>query len=322
MNRQQRRRAAALGPRFHAGIRPSEDIELVWSLAARAAAESKGERDPRFEQVFRAITGANRVVLTKRITALAEDLRISDLGVTINSFEKGRPFPGRTWLEWDGAVEGREEPLPHQVRYDRLGMLVEADDTGQRGRMVSVIRVAPGEGEDSGTVDMSPIAVTFDLRDAYERPESILEPASVGEIQSRLAAVQDPTPAELEGSALVTAVLSRRFGVIDNPYTAAFLHRHLGSGARRWHENHPDMLQTAIEEVMVEAVLTLCAFMVLRTVGIKATEVARGARRRAVIHGIGTVLLGYGILDVAAQNRPQFKWDGSLQSPSSEEAAQ
>ena len=266
--------------------------------------------------------GANRFVLTKRVTALAEDLRITDLGVTINSFDKGRPFPGRTWLEWDGVVEGREEPLPHQVRYDRLGMLVEADDTGQRGRMVSMIRVAPGEGEDSGAVDMSPIAVTFDLRDAYERPESIVEPASVGETRRLLAAVQDPTPAELEGSALVTAAMSRRFGVIDNPYTAAFMHRHLGLGARRWHENHPDMLRTAIEEVMVEAMLTLCAFMVLRTVGIEATEVARGLKRRAVTHGIDRILLGYGIFDVAAQNCPQFKWDGSLQGPSSEEAAQ
>ena len=312
MNRQQRRRAAALGPRVQPGVRPSEDTELVWSLAARAAAEDKGDRDAPFNRLFRAIAGANRFVLTKRVTALAEDIRISDLGVTIKSFEKGRPFPGRTWLEWDAAVEGREEPLPHEVRYDRLGVLVEADDTGQRGRMVVLIRVAPGE-EGGGRADMLPVAMTFDLRDAYERPESIVEPASLAQMQRLLAAVQEPTMAELEGSALVVAALSRRFGMIDNPYYAAYLHRQIGSGARRWHEIHPDLLATAIEEAMVEALLALCAFMVLRTVGIETTEVLPGTRRRASTHGIDTSLLGYGILDVAAQDRPRSGRNGSLQ---------
>jgi len=315
MNRQQRRRAAALGPRDHQGGCPSEDIELVWTLAARAAAEGKGNRDAPFNQLFRAIMVANRFVLTKPVTALAEDLRISDLAVTINSFEKGRPFPGRTWLEWDGAVEGRDPPLPQQVGYDRLGVLVEADETGQRGRMVVLIRVAPGFGEASGTADMLPLAVTFDLRDAYERPETITEPASIGEVKRTLAAVQDPTMSELEGSALVAAALSRRFGMIENPYSADYLHRHLGSGARRWHEVHPDLLAIAVEEALVEAIMTLCAFIVLRTTGVVLTEVARGAKRRASSHGIDTSLLGYGILDIAAQNSPRSGWIGSLQVP-------
>lgn len=288
---------------------------MVWTLAARAAAEGKGNRDAPFNQLFRAIMVANRFVLTKPVTALAEDLRISDLAVTINSFEEGRPFPGSTWLEWDGAVEGRDPPLPHQVGYDRLGVLVEADDTGQRGRMVVLIRVAPGFGEASGTADMLPLAVTFDLRDAYERPETITEPASIGEVKRALAAVQDPTMSELEGSALVAAALSRRFGMIENPYSADYLHQHLGSGARRWHEVHPDLLAIAIEEVLVEAILTLCAFIVLRTAGVVLTEVERGAKRRASSHGIDTSLLGYGILDIAAPNSPQSGWSGSLQVP-------
>ena len=294
-------------------MRPAEDIELVWSLGARALAEAKGERGVQFSQVLRAILGANCFVLTKRLTALAADLRISDLAVTINSFEKGRPFPGRTWLEWDGAVEGRCEPLPHQVRYDRLGVLVEADDTGERGRMIVLIRVTAGEGEASGMVNMLPLAVTFDLQDAYERPESIAEPASLEETRRILAATQDPTVAELEGSALVTATLSRRFGVIENPYLAAYMHRHLGPGARRWHKVRPDRMAMSIEEVMVEAVLTLCAFVVLRTVDIKTTVVSCGTKRRAVTRPIDTSLLGYGILDVAAQNRPQSGRNGFAQ---------
>jgi len=298
------------------GVRPSDDIELVWSLAARASSEGKGDRDAPFTRAFHAIIGAKRFVLTKQVTALAEDLRISDLGVTINSFEKGRPFPGRTWLEWDGAVEGRGEPLPHEVRYDRLGVLIEADDTGQRGHMVVMTRVAPGDGVYSGTADMLPLAVTFDLREAYERPESLTKPETLDEARRRLAAVQDPTLAELEGSPLVTAVLGRRFGTIENPYSAAYMHRHLGSGLRRWHQLHPDLLETATGEVMVEAIMTLCAFTVLRSVGIEATEVRHGARRRSATHGIDTSLLGYGILDVATHNRPRSGWDGSLRSAS------
>jgi len=49
-------------------------------------------------------------------------------------------------------------------------VLIEADDTGQRGHMAAMIRVAPGEGVYSGTADMLPLALTFDLRDAYEDP--------------------------------------------------------------------------------------------------------------------------------------------------------
>jgi len=82
---------------------------------------------------------------------------------------------------------------------------------------------------------------------------------------------------------------------------------------RRWHEINPDLLATAIEEVMVEAIMTLCAFMVLRTVGIETTEVLPGTRRRASLHGIDTSLLGYGILDVAAPDRPRSGRNSSLQ---------
>lgn len=316
MNRQQRRHVAALGPRVQAGVHASEDIDLVWSLAARAASEGKGERDAPFTRAFHAIIGAKRFVLAKPVTTLAENLRMSDLGVTINSFEKGRPFPGRTWIEWDGAVEGRGQPLPHEVRYDRLGVLVEADDTGQRGHMVAMIRVAADAGPHSGTADMLPVGVTFDLRDAYEPLASLTRPGSIGEVRRRLAAAQDPTMAEREGSPLVMAALSRRFGTIENPYSAAYLHRHLGGGTRRWHERHPDLLATAAEEAMVEVIMTLCAFTVLRTVGIELTEVRRGARRRSATHGVDTSLLGYGILTVATQNRPLCGWDGSLRSAS------
>ena len=316
MNPQHRRRVAAFGPRIQPGVCPSDDIELVWSLAARAASEGKRDRDAPFTRALHAIIGTKRFVLTKQVTALAEDLRISDLGVTINSFEKGRPFPGCTWLEWDGAVEGRGEPLPHEVRYDRLGVLIEADDTGQRGHMVAMIRVAPGEGVYSGTADMLPLALTFDLRDAYEQPESLTKPATLDKARRRLAAVQDPTLAEMEASPQVAAALSCQLGTIENPYSAAYMDRHLGSGLRRWHQLHPDLMATATGEVMVEAIMTLCAFMVLRTVGIEATEVRRGAGRRLAIHGIDTSLLGFGMLNVATHNRPRSGWGGSLQSAS------
>ncbi len=48
VNWQHRRRVAALGPRIQPGVCPSDDIELVWSLAARAVFEGKGDRDAPF----------------------------------------------------------------------------------------------------------------------------------------------------------------------------------------------------------------------------------------------------------------------------------
>lgn len=298
MNRQQRRRSEALRPRIQAGVLPSEDIDLAWSLANRAMLEEKAGGGGPFLPAWQLIMGANRFALSSRVTALAEDLRISDLSVTVRSLDKGAPLPGRTWLEWDAKVEGRWDPLPGQVPIDRVGVLIEADETGQRGTMHCFARPAPTRAREVGLPDISPVAITFDLREDYERPASLIEPASVEDVRAMHARVSDPTMAEVEGSAVITAALSRRFGAIESPLVSDTVQRRLGLGDRRWSEVHQDLFITAVNEAMQEVLLAVSAFILSRTLGIGVTDVRRGAGRRMATHGIDTVPLGYGIWDV------------------------
>jgi len=302
MNRHERRRAAALGSRVRRETAPPEDVGLFWSVMRRAMAEDKsGQRGP-YHQVFRTIVKARRLVLTKRVTALAEDLRISDLGVTIHSFETGVPYPGNSWMEWDAAVEGRDPALPHQTPYERVGVLIEADDTGHRGQIAVLAKTAPMEG--CGAVaTMAPVVTTFDLREDFERPPSIMAPASADQIRRALATRQDPTTAELELSVVAAAAMERRFGTIENPYLAAALQESLEVGEDRWHEADPDLLQRTSDEVTHDATLALCAFIVTRTVAVETTEVLPGARRRVPTFGFDRTPWGYRIIDLPAPGR-------------------
>jgi len=302
MNRHERRRAAALGSRVREEAAPPEDMGLFWSLMRRAMAEDEsGQRGP-YHQVFRTIMRARRLVLTKRVTALAEDLRISDLGVTIHSFEAGVPPPGTTWMEWDAAVEGRNPALPHQVPYERVGVLIEADDTGHRGQVAVLAKTAPTEGRRAdGT--MAPVVMTFDLREDFERPASIMAPPSADQMRRALAARQDPTTAELELSVVAAAAMERRFGIIENPYLAATLQESLDVGEGRWHEAYPDLLHTAADEMTYDATLALCAFIVTRTVAVETIKVLPGARRQVPTFGFDRTPLGYRIIDLPATGR-------------------
>jgi len=299
MNRHQRRKAEAMRPRKEADGVPSEDLELFWSLVAPAKEDQQTQGGGPFYSALRAVMGANRFVLTKTLMNLAEDLRISDLAVTIKSFDKGLPFPGRTWLEWDAGIEGRLPPDVHQAPVDRVGVLIDADDTGQRGVINLMSRFAEGGGAASSGATISPIAITFDLRDDYERPQSLIEPASVPEIRRVRAAVLDPTPAEMDGSPIVWAALARHFGVIESPYLAPLLAR-LGSDGQPWHQARPEMFQAVVTEAMDDVGLALCAFIVLRTVDIEVTQVLRGAKRKTQTFGFDTTPLSYSIFGVAA----------------------
>ena len=302
MNRHERRRAAALGSGVRQEAAPPEDIGLYWSVMRRAMAEDEsGQRGP-YHQVHRAIIRARRLVLTRRVTALAEDLRISDLGVTIHSFEMGVPHPGTTWMEWDAAVEGRNPPLPHQTPYERVGVLIEADDTGQRGQIAVLAKTLPVEGSGADAI-MAPVVMTFDLREDFEPPASIMARPSADQIRRALAARPDPTTAELELSPVEAAAMERWFGIVENPYLAADLQEALGTGDGPWHEAHPDLLDTTAEEVTHDATLALCAFIVTRTVAVETIEVLPGARRRVPTFGFDRTPLGYRIIDLPATGR-------------------
>ncbi len=302
MNRHERRRAAALDSRVRREAAAPENLGLFWSVMQRARAEDESGQRGSYHQVYRAIMGAKRFVLTKRVTALAEDLRISDLGVTIHSFETGMPYPGNTWMEWDAAVEGRNPALPHQTPYERVGVLIKADDTGHRGQIAVLAKTAPMEGR-SAVATMAPVVTTFDLREDFERPPSIIAPASADQIRRALATKQDPTTAELELSVVAAAAMERRFGVIENPYLAATLQESLEVGEGRWHEAYPHLLQTAADEMTHDATLALCAFIVIRTVAVETIEVLPGARRRVPTFGFATTPWGYRIIDLPAAGR-------------------
>ena len=302
MNRHERRRAAALGFWVRREAAPPEDMGLYWSVMRRAmAGDESGQRGP-YHQVHRAIMRARRLVLTGRVTALAEDLRISDLGVTIHSFEMGVPHPGTTWTEWDAAVEGRNPPLPHQIPHERVGVLIEADDTGHRGQIAVLAKTAPVGGRRAG-VTMAPVVTTFDLREDFERPASIMAAPSTDQIRRALAARQDPTTAEQELSAVEAAAMERRFGIVETPYLAATLQDVLEPGDGPWHEVYPDLLDTAAEEMTHDATLALCAFIVTRTVAVETFEVLPGARRRVPTFGFDRTPLGYRIIDLPATGR-------------------
>lgn len=299
MNRHQRRKAEAMRPRNEAGGVPSEDLELFWSLVAPAKEDERMQGGGPYYSALRAAMGANRFVLTKEIMDLAEDLRISDLSVTINSLDKALPFPGRSWFEWNAGIAGRLPPSAEQASVDRVGVLIDADETGHRGTINVLSRFAQGDRRVAGLADISPVAITFDLREAYERPQSLVEPASASETRRYRAAVQNPTPAEMEGSSVVSAALGRRFGVIESPYLAPFMGT-LGADGQPWHEVRPDLFQVAINEAMSEVALAMCAFIVMRTVGIERTQVLRGTKRKTRTFGFDTTPLSYGIFNVAA----------------------
>lgn len=305
MNRHERRRTAALHPPVRQSRAPAEDIDLVWSVGVQAMNEDKAGERGLFYQVFQDIKRANCFVLTKRVTAMAEDLRISDLGVTINSFEMGVPFPGLTWMEWDAAVEGRDPPLPHQTPYERVGVLIEADNTGHRGKMAVLAKTAPTDGQSRGAATMVPLAMTFDLREDFELPEFIFERPSLDQARRAQAALQDPTPSQMETSAVAAAAMERRFGTIENPYLAAFLNENTEAGEGSWLEDCPDLLAVA-GEMAQDGTLALCAFMVARTVAIEESEILAGTRRRVPTLGIDTTPLGYTIIDLAASARSRM----------------
>lgn len=279
--------------------RAVEDIELAWGVLRLAKAEADaGERGP-YHRIMRDIFCARRLVLGPRITALAEEIRTTDLGVTVTSYAKAGPLPGLSWWEWDARIPGRLPPAEGDPEIDRVGVLVEADGSGRRGTMHVAFRVpAPPVGP-APFVDLFPLACTFDWREDFEPPLSLLARATVEDVRRLRARAAAPTPAELEGSAVLAAAHSRRYGIIENPYFADGLQELLGTSEIPWHEEHPERLAALADEVMLEASLMTCLCICLHTVGLAGTEVRSTPRRKGQRPREHDVLLGYGILDAA-----------------------
>lgn len=278
----------------------SESLLLLSGLEVQAMQERQAGKADVLGPVVRDAMRANHIVVAKTVANLAEELRLTATAVVINSLDKGRPPPGRTWLEWDGAVEGR---LPcsasNRVRYDRVGVLVEADETGERGIIHVLIRVAPDQVRQSGVVGLLPVAYTYDLRDAWERPASLMEAASVQDVRREHKKAANPSLAEREGSPVILAALGRRFGVVESPYLEAAFRQKDGLRTSFWYLDSPELFVTAVQETTPDILLAIFMFILMRTTEVDAVTVPRGPPSKEATHGVAGTELPYVILELA-----------------------
>lgn len=291
MNRQQRRRRASQTFRAAPGAPPAEDIALALHLAAIVHSWRPGGGRGPFGPVLDGINGAERLVLARSLASLAENMRLTDLSVTVHSLENGAPFPGRTWIEWDaGLDDGLGRPAA-PLNYDRVGVLAEADETGQRGVMHVLVRTT-----DDGQPGLYPVAAAYDLREDYEPPPTLLPRESLEEMRRRLAGTRDLTPAGAEGSAVSWTATCRRFGMVECGHAEP---PEVGQGTLPWHRARPEMLVEVTDEVVPHVFVALLALLLLRTGNARAARVPAGAWRKRALHGIARVPFDYTILDLA-----------------------
>jgi len=296
----------------------SETPHLLASLEAEAMKERQAGKADTLSLLVQDAKRANLLVVAKPLVDLAEELRLTCTGVVINSLDKGRPPPGLTWLEWDGAIEGRLPVTgPDRVRYDRIGVLVEADDTGERGIIHVAVRVAPDQVRQSGDAGLLPVAYTYDLRDAWERPSSLMEAATVQDVRQAHERAANPSPAERDGSPVIFAALGRRFGVVESPHLEAAFRKRDGVRTSYWYRKKPDVFETAIEETGREVLLAVFIFLVMRTARVDVEPVACSSPCKEARHGVGAAALPYSILDLAT---PSFPGSGQPPGPAHQAA--
>jgi len=181
-----------------------------------------------------------------------------------------------------------------------VGVLVEADDTGERGIIHVLIRVAPDQVRQSGVAGLLPVAYTYDLRDAWERPPSLMEAASVQDVRRAHEKAANPSPAERDGSPVILAALGRRFGVIESPHLEAAFRKRDGLRTSFWYRKTPDVFETAVEETIREVLLAIFVFLVMRTTKVDLVPVSCSSPSEEPTHGVGAAALPYAILDLAA----------------------
>jgi len=291
VNRQQQRKRASQTLRAAPGAPPAEDIALALHLAAVVRGRRPGGGRGPFGPVLDAISEAERLVLARPLASLAENMRLTDLSVTVHSLEDGAPFPGRTWIEWDaGLDDGLGRPAV-PLNYDRVGVLAEADATGQRGVMHVLIRTT-----DDGQPALYPIAAAYDLREDYEPPPTLLLREGLEEMRRRLAGTRDLTPAEAEGSAVSWTATCRRFGIVESAHAEP---PEVGQGILPWHRARPEMLVEMTDEVVPHVFVALLALLLLRTGNARTARVPAGAWRKRALHGVSRVPFDYTILDLA-----------------------
>ena len=230
-------------------------------------------------------------------------MRTEHLGVTVLSLEKARFASGWTWWEWDPRIEGRLPALPDQVALDRSGALVETDATGQRGTMHFVFS---GRNDPGGMVlEPAPFACAFDWREDYEPPPSLGQRATAEDYRRAMAHPPlDATLGELEASPVFRASLTRRFGLIENPFFTVEA-RALGIDVIDERMLDPAMFARASHEATEEACFMLALAIIMRSAPVVVTLVSRGAKLAESAGATRTAPFGFAVLDLAPAAFPE-----------------
>jgi hypothetical protein len=166
-------------------------------------------------------------------------------------------------------------------------------------------------GRDGGEIfaQILPFACNFDWREDYEPPVSIVPAASIAEVRVLVAAVAEPTLAEMEAQPAAIAALTRRFGIVESSYVAKDNAKLMNCGSRPWYEQSPKLLQSLTRDTMQEASFMMVAPIILCTAPIIVTHVLRGARLPSAAWG-NRALFDYVVFEVA-DGEPSMVADGT-----------
>jgi hypothetical protein len=301
MNREQRRAVAGARPVAERDTGPMPACMLAWRVVQAVYAERFHDRPSSCGPMLRPLLLAQRSVLTDRVAKLAEEMRTEHIGVTVQTFEKARFPEGWTWWEWDPRIEERLPPASGEMARDRVGALIETDASCQRGTMHFVFS-APVEGRGI-VVEPTPFACAFDWREDYEPPPSLLRPATADDYRRMMARVPlDATLGELEGSPEFFASVSRRCGLVENRFFKAAADL---SGVIDEVMRDEELFANISQEIVDEMAFMLAVSIVVLSVPLAATLVARGAKLPESAGVTSEAPFSFVVLDLAPGVFPQ-----------------
>ena len=251
--------------------------------------------------MLRSLLVARRSVLTDRVAAMAEEMRAEHIGVTVLSFEKARFPEGWSWWEWNPRTEGRRSLSCGPLDFDRAGVLVATDPTGQRGTMHFVYSGVNNRG--GRVLETGPIACAFDWREAYESPPTFEQRPTVEDYRDVLAHSPPDAPlGELEASPVFLASLDRRFGFVENRFFDA------GSRGGARPDGRRDTLELFLQlnhAAMNEAMFVLALMLVVGSAPLAVTPVAPGVQLARDAAGTDPAPFDCAVLDLAPRVFPE-----------------
>ncbi len=270
-----------------AAVSPSIRLDLLMSLLREAKDEEEAGRGGPAIEMLQDLVAARKTVIGPRLAYLGETIRTEDLGVTVRSLSEARLPVGKSWWEWSPAIPGRLPPETIQSKIDMVGVLVDVDETGQRGVMQMAIRMPNLVLNGKVAVMVMPICLTFDIREDAEPVDSLLASPDPQDVRQRLDQVRDPTVAEMEACSVTSAILSRRFGVVRSRY---------------YKLSQPMDQETTLvmaQEAAIEGVLLVCLHVCLLSVPVRADIVPGEHRAKHLPRKKSASVFTYTILEAA-----------------------